>query len=216
NLRNLVALKSVNPKLKVMASVGGWSWSNKFSTMANSSTSRQAFINSAVALMRQYKLDGLDIDWEYPGNIGVPCTSRNTCQRNTDKQHFVTLVQGLRSAFDSAGAADGKHYMITIAAGADQSYVQDYDGTTTWITSLAASLDWINIMTYDYHGPWDTSSGFVAPLYGDANDPSGNAATFNDDFTVKAYLGAGVAAGKLVLGEPFYGYGWAGCAKGAN
>ena len=216
NLKALVALKSVNPKLKVVASVGGWSWSNKFSTMANSSTSRTNFINSAVALVRQYKLDGLDIDWEYPTNIGVPCTSGNTCQRTTDKQNFVTLVQGLRSAFDSAGSADGKRYMITIAAGADASYVNDPNGSSAWLATLAASLDWINIMTYDFHGPWDTSSGFVAPLYRDPNDTSANAATFNSDASVKLFLATGIAANKLVLGEPFYGYGWAGCAKGTN
>jgi chitinase len=216
NLNNLVALKSVNPKLKVVASVGGWSWSNQFSNMASSSTSRTAFINSAVALMRQYKLDGLDIDWEYPTKIGVPCTSGNTCQRTTDKQNFVTLVQGLRSAFDSAGASDGKHYSITIAAGADQGYVYDPSGSSAWLVQLANSLDWINIMTYDFHGPWDTSSGNVAPLYFDPADKSANASVFHTDAAVTLYLNQGLPANKLVIGEPFYGYGWAGCSAGPN
>ena len=216
NMNNLVALKSVNPKLKVVASVGGWSWSNQFSNMASSSTSRSAFINSAVALMRQYELDGLDIDWEYPTKIGVPCTSGNTCQRTTDKQNFVTLVQGLRSAFDSAGASDGKRYSITIAAGADQGYVYDPSGSSAWLVQLANSLDWINIMTYDFHGPWDSSSGNVAPLYFDPADKSANASAFYTDAAVTLYLNQGIPANKVVIGEPFYGYGWAGCAAGPN
>jgi chitinase len=216
NLKNLVALKSVNSKLKVVGSVGGWSWSNQFSNMASSSTTRTNFINSAVSFVRQYKLDGIDIDWEYPTSIGVPCTSGNTCQRSTDKQNFVTLVQGLRSAFDSAGTTDGKHYSITVASGADSGYVFDPSGSSAWLVSLVNSLDWINIMTYDYHGPWDTSSGNVAPLYRDPADTSTNAGVFYDDYTVTLYRNQGIPASKIVLGEPFYGYGWSGCSAGSK
>jgi chitinase len=214
NLANLVALKSVNPKLKVVPSVGGWSWSNQFSNMAASSTTRANFISSAVALVRKYGLDGLDIDWEYPTSVGVPCTSGNTCQRSTDKQNFVTLVQELRSAFDSAGATDGKHYSITVAAGADQSYVFDPNGSSAWIVSLANTLDWVNVMTYDYHGTWESRSGHVAPLYRDPTDTSADGAVRYGDYSITLLLNQGIPASKLVLGEPFYGYGWAGCAAG--
>jgi chitinase len=215
NLTNLVALKSVNPNLKVVMSVGGWSWSNQFSNMAATAATRTNFINSTIALMRQYKLDGLDIDWEYPTSVGVPCTASATCQRSADKTNFVTLAQSLRSAFDSAGATDGKHYMLTIAAGAGSDYVEDLSGSSAWIKNLSASLDWINIMTYDFHGPWETAANHVAPLYADPSNPSGDT-SLNSDASVSLFLGAGVPAAKLTLGEPFYGYGWVGCAAGAK
>jgi len=212
NLGKLLTLKSVNPNLKLVASVGGWTWSNQFSNMAASSTTRSNFVNSAVSFLRKYKFDGIDIDWEYPTSIGVPCASGQTCQRNADKQNFVQLMKELRAALNTAGSADGKHYLTTIAAGADQSYVEDPSGSTAWIASLAGNLDWINLMTYDFHGPWETKDGIVAPLYPDAKDAAG----FSSDGTVKMFLAAGVSAKKLVLGIPFYGYGWAGCAAGPN
>lgn len=215
NLSKLVGLKSINPKLKIVPSVGGWTWSNQFSNMAASASTRNNFINSALALVRQYKLDGIDIDWEYPSEAGIPCTSGNTCQRPSDKKNFVLLAQALRSAFDAAGKADGKQYLITIAAGASSNYVNDKStGNSAWIKSLAASLDWINLMSYDFHGPWNSSNGHVAPLY--ADPANANSSNLNTNTGVNLYLAAGVLANKLVLGMPFYGYGWKGCATGAD
>jgi chitinase len=72
---------------------------------------------------------------------------------------------------------------------------------------LAASLDWINLMTYDYHGTWENAAGFLAPLGRDPADP----ANANVADTVELFLGEGIPARKLVLGLPFYGKGWAGC-----
>jgi chitinase len=76
-------------------------------------------------------------------------------------------------------------------------------------------LDWINIMAYDYHMPWEKSSGHHAALYADPKDPV-TANGFYASRSVQRYLGAGVAADKLVLGVPFYGYGWKGCAAGPH
>jgi chitinase len=84
-----------------------------------------------------------------------------------------------------------------------------------WIKELARSLDWINIMAYDFHMPWEKNSGHHAALYGDAKDPV-NANAFYSSGAVERYLKAGIAADKLVLGVPFYGYGWKGCAPGAD
>ena len=215
NLRALVALKKRHPKFKVVASVGGWDWSNRFSNVADSAEARANFIASSVRLLRRHGLDGIDIDWEYPTEAGVPCVAGETCARPQDKLNFITLARELRSALDAAGKQDHKHYTITIAAGGNANYINDAGGSSGWIKELARSLDWINIMAYDFHMPWEKNSGHHAALYGDAKDPvSANA--FHSSGAVERYLKAGVAADKLVLGVPFYGYGWKGCAPGAD
>ena len=70
NLVQLVAKKSQNPDLKVIISIGGWAWSNWFSDAALTPESREGFGKSAIELMQKYHLDGIDLDWEYPGQIG--------------------------------------------------------------------------------------------------------------------------------------------------
>jgi chitinase len=211
NLAALLALKSANPALKLLASVGGWTLSNRFSDMAANPVTRGNFIESVVAFLRRHRFDGIDIDWEYPASIGVRCApGHNTCDRATDKDNFVELAKELRGALDAVGVADGKHYLSTIAAGADRSFVFDRSGSSAWLARLAASLDWINLMTYDYHGTWEMGTGFVAPLYRDPADP----APVNADATVRLYLQQGIPASKLTLGQPFYGKGWKGCAAG--
>ena len=161
--------------------------------------------------LRWHAFDGIDIDWEYPTSIGVRCApGPNNCDRAADKENFVVLARELRSALDAVGVADGKHYLSTIAAGADKSFVFDPVGSSAWLVRLAANLDWINVMTYDYHGTWEMSAGLLAPLYRDPVDP----APVNADATVTLYLQQGIPASKLTLGMPFYGKGWKGCAAG--
>jgi chitinase len=211
NLRALVALKKAHPQFKVVISVGGWNWSNRFSNVAASAPARASFIASSLAAMRRYGLDGIDLDWEYPGEAGVPCAAGEVCARPEDRQNFIALARELRAAFDAAGRQDGRHYSITIAAGGNSNYV----GDGAWVKELAQSLDWINIMAYDYHMPWEKNTGHHAALFADAKDPA-TANGFYASRSVERYLGAGVAADKLVLGVPFYGYGWKGCAPGPD
>jgi chitinase len=216
NLARLHELKNANPRLRLVGSVGGWVWSNRFSDMAASAASRRNFADSVVAFMRRHWFDGIDLDWEYPGDIGVPCPARHTCQRPDDKRNFVALARELRAALDAAGREDGKPYLLTIAAGADDKFVFDASGSAAWLVELASHLDWINLMTYDYHGSWETVSGLNAPLGRDANDPTPSTARtpVNIETTVARWLGLGIPASKLTLGIPFYGKGWAGCPPG--
>jgi chitinase len=211
NLRALAALKQHNPRFKVVLSVGGWDWSNRFSDVAASPQARANFIASSLKTMRRYGLDGVDLDWEYPGEAGVPCVKGEVCARPEDRQNFITWTRELRAAYDAAGKQDGKHYSITIAAGANGNYV----GDGVWLKQLAQHLDWINIMAYDYHAPWEKTTGHHAALFADPKDPL-NASGLYVARSVQRYLAAGVAKDKLVLGVPFYGYGWKGCAPGAD
>ena len=211
NLEALAKVKRAHPAVRLVASVGGWSGSNRFSDMASGPASRAAFIDSAIRFIREHGFDGIDIDWEYPGAIGIPCAAgQSPCDRPGDKDNFALLGRELRAALDRAGASDGRHYLFTVAAGADARYALDAAKGGAWLADLAASTDWINLMTYDYHGTWERAAYFVAPLARDPADP-GEA---NVEASVELFLAQGIAPSKLALGVPFYGKGWSGCAAG--
>ncbi|RKP46270.1 chitinase [Cohnella endophytica] len=210
NIGQLIKLKQANPSLKTIISVGGWSWSNRFSDVAATATTRETFANSAVNFIRKYQFDGVDLDWEYPVGGGLAGNSA----RAADKQNYTLLLQKIREKLNAAGTADGKTYLLTIASGASPSFAQN-----TELGNIAAVVDWINIMTYDFNGGWQTVSAHNAPLYYDpAAAAAGvpNAASFNVAAGVQGHLDAGVPASKIVMGTPFYGHGWANCATGGN
>ncbi|MCM3786100.1 glycosyl hydrolase family 18 protein [Neobacillus mesonae] len=210
NINQLHKLKQINPNLKTIISVGGWTWSNRFSDVAATPETRETFANSAVDFLRKYNFDGVDLDWEYPVSGGLDGNSK----RPQDKQNYTLLLSKIREKLDAAEAADGKEYVLTIASGASPSFVAN-----TELANIASIVDWINIMTYDFNGAWQKISAHNAPLnYDSAAAAAGipNADTFNAAAGAQGHLNAGVPAGKLVLGVPFYGRGWDGCAQTNN
>lgn len=209
-IAKLRALKDRAPGLRLMLSVGGWTRSNRFSDMAADPVRRARFMESAVAFLRRYGFDGIDIDWEYPADIGSPCPAFETCQRPEDKRNFVQLARELRAVLNNVDMAEGKRYLLTIAAGADEKYLFKSDPDGTWLADLVPSVDWINLMSYDYHGAWERVAGLNAPLHRDPADPAGT----NVEASVKRLIDHGIPAGQLTLGIPFYGKGWTGCAPG--
>lgn len=195
NFRQLNLLKEAHPHLQTLMSIGGWSWSDYFSDVALTEESRAKFARSCVAMMKQYGFDGLDIDWEYPGGGG----EAGNVERPEDPQNFTLLLAELRAQLETQGQADGRHYLLTIAAPA-RAWGMELD-------KITAYLDWINVMTYDFNGAWSAVTGFNAPLYGDPDAPN---PTQSVDHSIQGYLAAGVPAEQLVMGVPFYGRGWAG------
>ena len=119
--------------------------------------------------------------------------------RPEDKQNFTLLLQDVRDALTKAGAEDGKQYLLTIASGASQRYADH-----TELKKISQILDWINIMTYDFHGGWEATSNHNAALYKDPNDPTADT-KFYVDGAIDIYTNEGVPADKLVLGVPFTG-----------
>jgi chitinase len=203
NFNQLAKLKAANPHLKTLLSVGGWTWSGNFSAAAATPTSRATFADGCVALMKQYGFDGLDIDWEYPVSGGLnPGTT-------ADKANYTLLLKALDSALQSAEAKDRRDYLLTVATAAGPSNVANID-----VPGVAATVDWINIMTYDYNGAWDKTTGHNAPLFRSTADrgPVG----LDVDATVTNYLAKGAPGAKLVLGMPFYGRSWTGVPSAGN
>jgi chitinase len=195
NIKRLNSLKQTNPGLKTLISVGGWSWSGKFSDAALTEETRTVFADSCVDFIIQYGFDGVDLDWEYPVSGGLAENAR----RREDKQNFTLLLKKIREKLDVRGAADNKHYLLTIAGGADASYINNVE-----LSKLAQYLDYANIMTYDLHGYWDSHTDLLAPLY-DNGDFSPQYKTSVDE-VVTAWLHAAFPAEKMVMGIPFYGY----------
>ncbi|XP_061387090.1 chitinase-3-like protein 1 [Musca vetustissima] len=177
-IRKTMQLKKINPKLKVLAVVGGWNeGSAKFSAMAADANKRRAFIESSLAFIKQHGFDGLDIDWEYP--------AQRDGSSPQDKQNFVTLLKELKEALTPLNLELG----IAVGASATTAAIS-YD-----IPNISKYVDFINIMTYDFHDAATLS--YNAPLKGQGEN--------NVESAVKYWLNAGAPPSKLIMGLAFYG-----------
>ena len=195
NYAQLTALRSSNPRLTVLVSVGGWLWSTNFSDMALTVESRRVFEESVMEFLAQYDLDGLDIDWEYPGLAGAGHPFRAE-----DKQNFTALLAELRARFDATSKKTGRRLYLTIAMGAGDDVLAHSE-----MRKVQRYVDTVNLMTYDYYEAGsDPTTGHHAPLFADPMDPK----KASSDETVRAYEKAGVPAEKILLGVPFYGRTW--------
>jgi chitinase len=194
NFRRLTAARSRNPALRILISIGGWSWSKHFSDAVLTDSSRTVFAASATAIVAAYALDGVDIDWEYPGMRGD-----NNVFRPEDKEHYTLMFKALRESLDSLGRITGKTYQITTAVGSSEEYIQH-----TAMDSAQRWLDFVNVMSYDFSEGGDSLSGHHTNLLTAPGDPYRR----STDDAVKAFEAAGVPRSKLVVGIAFYGHGW--------
>ena len=190
-LARLCALKKRNPALRVLVSIGGWG-ADGFSDAALSETSRAKFAQSAADLIARHALDGIDLDWEYPGLPGP-----GIVHRDEDRGNFTLLLQALRRRLDAlATERGGSRYLIT-AALADSEFVAHIE-----LDRIHEYLDWINLMTYDFHNSLTPTTGHHAALSVSATAGAGERSV---ERAVGQFLAAGVPARKLIVGVPFYG-----------
>lgn len=195
NIPLVTALRRENPRLQVVISVGGWLWSGGFSDAALTEESRRVFAASAVEFVRRYGLDGLDVDWEYPGMAGA-----GHAFRSEDRENFTLLLKELRRQLDAEGKRQHRRMLLTIAAGAADEYLEH-----TEMAQVARLVDTVNLMTYDYSEPGaDPVTRHAAPLFANPADTKDVSA----DGSVRAMEAAGVPAEKILLGIPFYGRVW--------
>jgi len=190
-LATLTGLRKLNPNLKIIVSIGGWS-ADYFSDVALTEASRQHMADSVAAFIEKYDVDGVDLDWEYPTLPGPGIS-----HRPEDKRNFSLMLETLRSRLDKLGAAHGgRHYLLTIAA-ADSEFVGGIE-----LERVSHSLDWFNLMTYDFHNSLTPTTGHHAGLHLSALAPAEDRA---GDKAVAQFLAAGVPAKKLNVGVAFYG-----------
>jgi len=193
-LAQLVALRHRHPHLKLLISIGGWT-ADGFSDAALTDDARVKFARSAVDFMQRYQLDGIDMDWEYPSNDMAGIVARPE-----DQQNFTLMLAELRKQLDALSDSQGRkgeeRYLLSIAAGAGQYYL---DGVE--MAAVTAQLDFVNLMTYDYYNGWATRAGHHSNLFNSPVDPDGDSCAKS----VELFLANGVPRDKLVLGVAFYG-----------
>ncbi|MCX2453949.1 glycoside hydrolase family 18 protein [Pedobacter sp. PLR] len=190
NFRKLLLLKRKNPSLKILISIGGWAWSKNFSDAVLTDTSRAAFASSAVDIIRKYSLDGVDIDWEYPGRPGEV----GNVYRPEDQHNFTLMFEALRKELDILEKETAQKKLLTTAVGGFSDFLLH-----TEMDKAAKYLDYVNLMTYDYYS--GKIAGHHTNLYPSKLYPPHNSA----DNAIKAYVEAGVPISKLVMGIAFYG-----------
>jgi chitinase len=198
DLKKLNELKKVNPELKILISIGGWGWSGGFSDAVLTPEAREIFANSAVDYMLRHKIDGIDLDWEYPGLPGAGNT-----HRPEDKENFTAILKLIREKLDTLTADGHQPYLLTIASAASQRYLDH-----TEMDIAHQYLDFINIMTYDYYTGGSPIAGHHSNLYrsGNTDDRVG----ISSALAVEQHIKAGIPLQKIVLGVPFYGRYWTG------
>jgi chitinase len=203
NLRALVSLKQQNPQLQVMLSVGGGSGSAGFSEMASTAEGRKKFVDSAMAMIEKFNLDGIDVDWEYPGYTHTPGMKVGP----EDKQNYTLVLRDLRRRFDKEEKRLGRPLVTSSATGATQKWMANTEmgKAAKWMTS-------VNMMCYDWYAAREKNTGHDSPLYTNPQDPK----HISIDDAVKMNLKAGVPRRKLVIGIPFYGRRWTGVGSTNN
>ncbi len=193
NFRLLNTLKKTNPDLKILISVGGWTWSKNFSDAVLTEESNSAFAQSCVDIVANNDLDGVDIDWEYPGMVGD-----GNVFRPEDKANYTRMFKAIREKLDILAHTTGKKYLVTTAIGGSLEFLQH-----TEMEVAQQYLDYINLMSYDYDGTYDNIAAHHTNLMSPANMPY----IYSADFSISNLKKVGVDISKVVMGLAFYSKG---------
>ncbi|MFL6073531.1 MAG: glycosyl hydrolase family 18 protein [Mycobacteriales bacterium] len=239
NFNQLKKLKAKHPNLKILLSLGGWTYSKYFHDAALTAASRQKFVSSCIDMFIKGNLpvhdgvhggagvaagifDGIDVDWEYPGSTAGHLGNHTGPE---DKADYTALLAEFRSELDAYGSSVGRHLALTAAVPAGQDKIQFIE-----TNKVGQYLDFANVMTYDMHGAWDATgpTNFQDPVYESPSDPSGVIAPgtkkYSTDTAIRAWttglsgttIVGGFPASKLTVGFPFYYRGWTGVPAGGN
>jgi chitinase len=224
NFNQLKELKAKHPHLKVLMSLGGWTWSRYFSNAALPAN-RSAFVASCIDLFIKGNLpvfggepqggpgsafgvfDGIDLDWEWPGSEG----NAGNIVRPEDKANFAALVAEFRSQLNAYGASVGRQYLLSAFLPADPAKID---------AGIAASVfnhfDYVTVQGYDFYGAWQPQTNHQSQLRSPAANPAPPNQRFSVDSAINKYVSLGAPANKLVVGLPAYGRGWTGVASTNN
>lgn len=236
NFHQLQELKKRHPNLKVLLSIGGWTYSKYFSDAAATDASRQKLVNSCMDMFIKGNLpeaggyggpgtaagifDGFDIDWEYPASDAGHLGNHHS---TADTANFTKLLAEFRGQLDTFGAANDRQMYLAAALPGGQDKIAKIQ-----TDKVGQYLNFADIMTYDMHGAWDATgpTNFQDPLYESPDDPSPVIPPGDEHYTIDNVIDAytngdatygipgGFPANKMTLGIPFYYRGWTGVSAG--
>jgi chitinase len=176
--------------VKMILSLGGWGWDKQFASIVSAPEAEDRYEKSVMEIVEQYDYDGIDLDWEYP---------------DTEQEvvGFDRLTRRFRKDLDALGTRHGKPMVLTMAASSNP-------GTLKWLGKefLLETMDWVNVMTYDYTGAWTDYAGHHSPLFASSKQPGGTRRS--TELSMKYLLQEkGLPANRLAVGIPLYGRGFA-------
>lgn len=184
-------IRKIKPEIKIVLSVGGWG-AGGFSEAAMTEEGCRLFAQSAAEIQREFCLDGIDIDWEYPAidEAGITAIPE-------DRENFTRMLAYLREELDNCKAFDGGRCILTIAAGAGK-YFPDQSCHLPVINEI---LDFVSLMTYDL-AKFDGYTGHHTNVYDpDSDDPR---FAWGGASTVEYFHEKGLPYDKMVYGAAFY------------
>ena len=201
NFNQVAQLKAKYPHLRTSIALGGWTLSGNFSSVCATSEGRETLASSIYDFLGTYTMfDGIDFDWEYPGGGGL----RGNSESPQDGANYASVLELVREKLDQLGTENDRYYEITLASPGGPDKVANFN-----VSGVNQYVDFFNVMTYDFHGTWENTTGHQAALM---NDPAG----YDIETAVNLYLDAGVSPEKIILGAPAYTRAWSGVADGGD
>ena len=220
NFQQLQVLKAQNPGMKVLISLGGWTFSKYFSVAAATQASREALVSSCIDLFIKGNIpdpgwggmggpgaaaglfDGVDIDWEWPGSEG----NAGNIISPADRSNLTLLLAEFRRQLDRYGKETKHDYLLTQFLPAAPAKID----AGFEVDKIFRYVDFATVQGYDLHGPWESTTNHQSNLFTTRSDPSDP--RFSVEDTVEAYVHRGAPSKELVVGVPFYSHGWTGVA----
>jgi GH18 family chitinase len=201
NFNQIAELKELHQHLRTSVAIGGWTLSGNFSTTLDTAAEREMFTQSVVNFLRTYTMfDGVDFDWEYPGGGGLDSNAVSP----DDGANYVATLGLLRQKLNALGGELGRRYEISVASAAGVDKISAFQ-----LGEMKEFVDFFNVMTYDFHGTWESSTGHQAPLTGDAIG-------YDISTAIDRYLQAGVDPSQILLGAPAYTRAWTGVQSSSD
>ncbi len=174
-------------KVKVILSLGGWGMDKEFAALTSNEVSYERFVTAVMTMTDEYDYDGIDLDWESPDNP-------------TEAKNFNRLARRFRRELNELGRKKHRQCLLTMAVNASP-------GLSRWLDTdvLLETMDFINVMTYDFYGSWSQRAGHHSALFESSKARGAS--------TQKAmaywHLGKGIPKDKLLVGLPLYSRGFA-------
>lgn len=145
---------------RILLALGGWvdSYGDKYSRLISNGVARCKFVTATTKYLRQHNFDGLSLEWSYPKCWQSDCKKGP----DSDKPNFTRLVQELRQEFSKQEPP----LLLAVALSGYKDVIDEaYE-----VREISRAVDFMSVMTYDYHGAWESKTGHIAPLFASSGD----------------------------------------------